>query len=527
MTEITPHDPSATTSFLPSLSVAGRVWNLAQQIHRTEFVPGSLRGKPEAIMAAMLTGREIGIGAMHSLRAIDVIDGRPSLSPELLHALALRAGHDLDVEESDRLGATVAVRRHDWPADRIRRVTFDEVDARLAGLVGQECKPAEGVHPNTTTTRSGNPTCGCKQGYRTYPRAMYRARAIAEACRTYLPDVVERIGYTAEEFGGENPPHESAVEQVREALGDEAADRIAEQLADDEVLEADVVEDEPEEDEGGGVEPDPEPEPGPVGPDEARAAIGDDGVCPNGCDDPECAECYVQEDAHPATAGESTDPEACAHTGARDRIDTRGATRCRACGQVFRPADDAPPFDVEEPAEEDPAEVASDLEHASLLAGSVPEIVTTVARDDTLDPVEVWAAEERLAAAQGRDPRVTLRRSLGVVPGREGEDTGDAPSAPETASSSAVSGDEPAPVHVPEGMPEVEREYRRTVLKRYRTVYREVYDADVHAAARLHALRLETVGSTDEAALWVGHHDVERLEEGIAKIRAEVLGPSS
>lgn len=531
MSEITLHDPSATTSFLPSEHVAGRVWALAQRINRTEFVPGSLRGKPEAILAAMLTGREIGIGAMHSLRAIDVIDGRPSLSPELLHALALRAGHDLDVEESTRETCTVAVRRHDWPEDRVRRVTFDEVDARLAGLVGQECRPAEGIHDEREVQKNGKNgpytrvECGCRTGYRTYPRAMYRARAISEAARTYLPDVTERIGYTTEELGGENPPHADAVETVREALGDEAADRAAEQLADDEeIVDADVVEDEPDEDGGGGVEPDLEPEPGPIGPDEARAAIGDD--------DPE-AEVETESaptapDRTPGDGSTSISPEEpCAHDGARDRIDTRGATRCRRCGQTFRPADDAPPFDVEEPAEEEsPVEVASDLEHASLLAGSVPEIVTAVARDETLEAADVWAAEERLAKAQGRDARVTLRRSLGV-PERasraetppEGEDTGETPSAPETASSSAV--------HVPEGMPESEREYRRTVLKRYRTVYREVYDADQQAAGRLHALRLETVGSTDAAALWVDRADVERLEQGIAAIRTEVLERAS
>lgn len=221
MTELLPHDP-ASLQFLPPSAVRGGVWNLSQQIAQTEMVPQNLRGKPEAIMAVMLAARELGIGPMHGLRAINIIKGQTSIAPELLHGLALRSGHDLDVVENTRASCTVEVRRAEWPVDRVRSVTFDVVDARIAGLVGQECDPSTGAHKQDRTTRSGNPTCACGQGWVTYPRAMMRARAVAEAVRAHLPDVAERAGYVSSEVGRMSDGEQQWATQVEEALDEDA-----------------------------------------------------------------------------------------------------------------------------------------------------------------------------------------------------------------------------------------------------------------------------------------------------------------
>ena len=63
-----------------SIELAGTAWPIAQQIARTEFVPAALRGKPEAVLACIMTGHELGIGAMQSLAKIHVIEGRPAKS---------------------------------------------------------------------------------------------------------------------------------------------------------------------------------------------------------------------------------------------------------------------------------------------------------------------------------------------------------------------------------------------------------------------------------------------------------------
>jgi hypothetical protein len=194
--------------FLPSPTEAERVWKLAQTIAGTDFVPRGLRGNVAAITAAMLTGREIGIGPMHSLRAIDVIDGKPSLSAELMASLVLRAGHWLWVVESTNDVCTMAGRRSDWP-DRIpdQTVTWTVDDAKQAGLAG-------------------------KGNWQKYPRAMLRARATSELCRSVFADVVERVGYVAEELGGEPEPHVEAMATVRE-VAPEQADEVDAEYADE------------------------------------------------------------------------------------------------------------------------------------------------------------------------------------------------------------------------------------------------------------------------------------------------------
>lgn len=255
MTEHALEPSDRQVRFLPSPHEAERVWRLAQTVSRTEFVPGDLRGKPEAVLAAMLTGREIGIGPMHALRGIDVIDGRPSLSPELMASLVYKAGHDLYPTELTGTSVTVIGRRRDWPESRPDvTVRWDLDDARRAGLVGLNCQPETGHHDEREVERTGrNGTytkveCGCRQGWRTYPRAMLRARATSELCRAIFPDVVERTGYVHEELGGDPQPHDDAMEVVAEVSPEQAA-RVAETFADDDVEDAEVVrgeDDEPE-----------------------------------------------------------------------------------------------------------------------------------------------------------------------------------------------------------------------------------------------------------------------------------------
>lgn len=186
--------------FLPTAVEAERVYALAKRIAGTEFVPKDLRNRPEAILAAMLTGREIGIGPMHALRGIDVIDGKPSLSAELMASLVFRAGHVMWVIESTNELCTMGGRRSDWP-DHIpdMDLTWSLEDAKRAGL-----------------TNKGN--------WQKYPRAMLRARATSELCRAIFADVVERVGYVASELDEDVPhtPHAEAMETVREVAPDEA-----------------------------------------------------------------------------------------------------------------------------------------------------------------------------------------------------------------------------------------------------------------------------------------------------------------
>lgn len=147
-------------------------WKTAQRVSNTPFVPTAFRGKPEAVFAAILFGEELGIGPMQSLNSIHVIEGKPSMSPELMRALVARAGHRIDVKEATNERVTLWGKRCD--NDSEATVTWTMDDAKQAGLAG-------------------------RGAWKTYPRAMLLARATSELCRMVFADVVAGLSYTDEE----------------------------------------------------------------------------------------------------------------------------------------------------------------------------------------------------------------------------------------------------------------------------------------------------------------------------------------
>ena len=145
-------------------------WRLAQKIAGTDFVPRALRGNPHAVLACILTGEELGIGGMKSLQSIHIIEGRPTLSAELMRALVYAGGHTLDIIESTNQRVALYGRRRGGSQ---AKVVWTIADAQQAKL-------------------TGNPS------WTKYPRAMLLARATSELCRMLFPDVIGGL-YTPEE----------------------------------------------------------------------------------------------------------------------------------------------------------------------------------------------------------------------------------------------------------------------------------------------------------------------------------------
>lgn len=167
MTNIERYEPRT------SLELAPEAWSLAQRIARTEFVPDALRGKPEAVLACILAGHEVGISPLQSLQKIHVIKGRPAMAAELMRAIVLHAGHEIWIEESSSTRCIMAGKRRG--SDRETRVTWTEDDARRANLLG-------------------------KDNWKQYPTAMLIARASGQLSRAIFPDVLAGISYTIEEL---------------------------------------------------------------------------------------------------------------------------------------------------------------------------------------------------------------------------------------------------------------------------------------------------------------------------------------
>lgn len=170
----------ATTPSTGWVDLAPAAKSLAGDIYRTEFVPQGLRGNAPAVLACVMAGAELGLGPMTSLQLIDVIQGRPALSPEGQRALVQRAGHRIAPKEMTGERCTMWGRRADT-GDELA-VTWTLEQAQRAGLAG-------------------------KGAWRTYPEAMLLARATSALCRALFADVISGIGsYTAEELG-HDPAH--------------------------------------------------------------------------------------------------------------------------------------------------------------------------------------------------------------------------------------------------------------------------------------------------------------------------------
>lgn len=153
-------------------------------ISGTEFVPKAMRGKMPMIMACIATGRSLGISDMHALRSINIIDGKASMSAELMVALARRAGHSITADLGPD-SCTVRGRRGDNGDEMTCTWTMEM--AGKAGLLG-------------------------KDNWKKYPQAMLWARPVSQLCRMLFPDVLAGVSLTPEEA------EMSAEERLAEVL---------------------------------------------------------------------------------------------------------------------------------------------------------------------------------------------------------------------------------------------------------------------------------------------------------------------
>lgn len=120
---------------------------------------------PEAAFAVIVTGRELGLSAMQSLRAVHIVEGKPTLSADLMVALVKRSEACLffRLVESSATVALYETHRRGEPSPT--RLAFTLEEAKAAGVTG-------------------------KDNWRKYPAAMLRARAAAALARAVYPDLV-------------------------------------------------------------------------------------------------------------------------------------------------------------------------------------------------------------------------------------------------------------------------------------------------------------------------------------------------
>lgn len=135
-------------------------------------------GSPQAVLSTVLAGRELGLQAMASLRAIHIVEGKPTLSADLIRAMVIRSGLATYFRCSERTAqrATFVTKRGDDPE---MALTFTIEEARAAF--------------------SGKQEAWDKSGWGKNPADMLVARAGAKLARLVYPDVVHGL-YAPEEF---------------------------------------------------------------------------------------------------------------------------------------------------------------------------------------------------------------------------------------------------------------------------------------------------------------------------------------
>lgn len=146
----------------------------ATMLTKSGFLPPSVK-TPEQAIAIALTSKELGIGLMEGFRSINVIQGKPTISPQLMLGLANRTGQlqDIKIDATDQRCVVTVWRKGREPHTE----TFGVPEATALGLMGRD-------------------------NYNKQRATMFKWRSLAANLRVTFPDVMLGF-YTPEEMGAE------------------------------------------------------------------------------------------------------------------------------------------------------------------------------------------------------------------------------------------------------------------------------------------------------------------------------------
>lgn len=210
--------PTQTIATPAALAFEPADWEAAIRFAKiavaSRLLPKSV-ATPEAACIIIATGRELGMTAMQSLRSIHVIEGKPTMSADLMVALVKRSPscEMFRLVESTPTVATYSTSRR---GEGETRMSFTMAEAQAAGVTG-------------------------KDNWKKYPAAMLRARAASALCRAVYPDVLLSV-YETDEIQSSASVPEYVTEPVRyveaEPIARNDFDAIAKKVGDP----ADIIE---------------------------------------------------------------------------------------------------------------------------------------------------------------------------------------------------------------------------------------------------------------------------------------------
>lgn len=147
------------------------------------LLPQAYRDNPGNVLLAVGLGSSMGLSPAESLYRIDVIQGKPTASAELIASNVRKAGHKLRVETDEHaMRVTATIIRADDP-DFPHVVTRDMEWAKAMGLTS-------------------------KDNYKKQPLTMLEWRAISACARKACSEALYGVAYTSDEMyddGGVRP----------------------------------------------------------------------------------------------------------------------------------------------------------------------------------------------------------------------------------------------------------------------------------------------------------------------------------
>lgn len=176
---------SATTQAIAPAPAPGFSYIAAGLQERADYIarlapstilPTAYRGNAANAFVAAETGAALGLEPLQALASIAVINGRATLSSDLMAAVIRRAGHTLRIVENSPESVTATLIRADDKTFKFE-VTWDKEKAVKAGLWGQ------------------------RGPWSQYPTQMLRARAITEVARQGASEALMGMIYSPEDFG--------------------------------------------------------------------------------------------------------------------------------------------------------------------------------------------------------------------------------------------------------------------------------------------------------------------------------------
>ncbi len=184
-------------SYFPTDSDWKQMLSFGETALRSGLLPSGIKTKEAAAIVA-LKARELDMPFMVGLAHIHVINGKPTLSAELMVSLARRnlPGLVINILQSDNVKCTIEFLRPE-KGSKPFQISWTIEDAKTAGLLS-------------------NPT------WSKYPSAMLYSRAVSAGLRRICPEALMGVSYTPEEMGANVDGEGNVIETTGKVINPSA-----------------------------------------------------------------------------------------------------------------------------------------------------------------------------------------------------------------------------------------------------------------------------------------------------------------